>query len=659
MKFIALAAAAIMIPIISGCRIQSCDAGEESYSKMNMINVTQLKTGMEQTVVPDLRKMYSGGVIDSQLFIFTLVPEGNPAVDKASELAGIYKSYKKALAGCDIPVGILIQATIGHGWTPQQESEFQRFRPYNGLNPYMFCPLDTEFRKHIVQQVQILSELDADFFMLDDDVRMYTGRLGGCYCPLHLAEFNRRYRTSYDAGSLHEAVMKEESVARQWDALQMEGLLTFVRDIRVAISSSKPDMPGMFCACAGDIRHAVEIAKILAAPGQKPILRINNARYMVDSPKLWPAWTQKTAYQIAAVPKDFTILAETDTFPHSRYSTSGTILHSQYAWSLLAGCRGGKLWITSTKNDAAESGKYYRKMLSENRGFYQEISAMRPEYTGLVEPLPEKPPFNLVKYPDGIKLNSWATALLGFTGIPFSYEKNPPSGRVIILSEGTGNFSDNELKKFFSGTVLINGDAAMELSARGFSGLMGIHAAEWTLPNATYEETSDGKRMYRMPKTAQLKVLDAKVEILSRLYHSVSKNKCGMELAPGMTKFRNSLGGTVIVTSARFSPAGYQAYGMLNEARKNLLLKTVDCGIYYPGDAPLSLTVFRDRGILTLAVVNLSLDMLYELPLNGLPEKIASAGILRSNGTWENVALNGNTVKFTLSPNQIAFIRLQ
>ena len=42
----------------------------------------------------------------------TLVPEGNPAVDKASILGEHFTAFREALADSGMPVGILLQATM-------------------------------------------------------------------------------------------------------------------------------------------------------------------------------------------------------------------------------------------------------------------------------------------------------------------------------------------------------------------------------------------------------------------------------------------------------------------------------------------------------------------------------------------------------------------
>ena len=46
----------------------------------------------------------------------TLVPEGDPPIDKAAELTERFRLFQKRLAQDGISAGILLQATIGHGY---------------------------------------------------------------------------------------------------------------------------------------------------------------------------------------------------------------------------------------------------------------------------------------------------------------------------------------------------------------------------------------------------------------------------------------------------------------------------------------------------------------------------------------------------------------
>lgn len=68
-------------------------------------------------ICQDIRWQYENGVSSCPLFSMTLVPEGNPVVDKAKILTEKYMQFKERLDKMGIPSGILMQATIGHGWT--------------------------------------------------------------------------------------------------------------------------------------------------------------------------------------------------------------------------------------------------------------------------------------------------------------------------------------------------------------------------------------------------------------------------------------------------------------------------------------------------------------------------------------------------------------
>lgn len=175
--------------------------------------------------------------------------------------------------------------------------------------------------------------------MMDDDTRMHSGR-GGCFCPLHMKEFNRRIRKKYSPAQLKEALLKDDALAEVWDKFQQEGLFEMVRRIRAEFDAVDPSIQGMFCTCNGDIRHAPAMAEILAAKGAPPVLRINNPEYlyMHEKPNEVIAWMQKTAVQKAHAPEECTILVETDTCCHNRCFTSAATIHALYTWSLLNGC---------------------------------------------------------------------------------------------------------------------------------------------------------------------------------------------------------------------------------------------------------------------------------------------------------------------------------
>ena len=80
---------------------------------------------------------------------------------------------------------------------------------------------------------------------------------------------------------------------------QQEALIGMATLIRAEFDAVDPAIRGMFCTCNGDIRHAPDMARRLAAVGQRPTLRINNPMYLYMHEKRHEmiAWMLKRAIQ--------------------------------------------------------------------------------------------------------------------------------------------------------------------------------------------------------------------------------------------------------------------------------------------------------------------------------------------------------------------------
>ena len=94
----------------------------------------------------DIKQQYTQGVTTCPLFIMTLVPEGDPVWDKAGDLCGKYAMYRDKLSSEGVSSGILVQASLGHGYniTP---APFTRFVGVtDGVERNVYCPLDKDCR---------------------------------------------------------------------------------------------------------------------------------------------------------------------------------------------------------------------------------------------------------------------------------------------------------------------------------------------------------------------------------------------------------------------------------------------------------------------------------------------------------------------------------
>ncbi len=66
-------------------------------------------------ICADIKNQYENGIATCALFCMTLVPEGNPPVNKAKIMSRQYDLFKEKLSEAGVPSGVLVQASIGHG----------------------------------------------------------------------------------------------------------------------------------------------------------------------------------------------------------------------------------------------------------------------------------------------------------------------------------------------------------------------------------------------------------------------------------------------------------------------------------------------------------------------------------------------------------------
>ncbi len=622
-----------------------------------MLNVAPILPQRVRETTDDIAAMYRDKVITHNAFLMTLTPEGDPLIDKAAILAERFRELRIELQRKSaVPCGILLQATIGHGWTPDSPAKGQKFIFSDGSEPYIFCPLGEEFRSYLDRAIRTLAALSPDFFMLDDDFRMITGR-GGCRCPLHIAGFNRKTGTRHTAETLRRAIADDESVAEAWDLWQQETLDETAQLIRKAMDETTPGLACSFCMCGDDGRHAPKIARSIAGNGPLEI-RINNGLYLRSDPRRYPEWTLSSARQIAYLPEEATLLGEPDTCPQNRYSTSAALVHFHLTWSTLLGCRGGKLWLTRLRSWEPESGRAYREILAGYSGFYRTLAGLRLQATGLCVPLPQQSPLNL---PYGVRtpypVGNWASRLFGVQGIAFHYARTDRlTGILAVSGDDCDVLSDTEIAGLLNHPVLLDGEAVRKLTDRGFAATIGVSARKWDLPSPTFE-AAPGREEMPIGVWAGTVVLDVlpgtDARIVSNLYHRACALFEESEvLAPGTVVVNRPGGNPILMTATSIVPYGFGLFALLNETRKSMLLELLKelsgAPCCYLGDAELMVWSGRDEdGRELLAMVGLSPDPV-ENPCFSAPAVPAALARLTPAGTWEPLVFS--TAPGTFSP---------
>ena len=648
------------------------------------IDIAPLLPDRGEEVVADALRLARETCVDSVAFSCPLHPEGDPPIDKAAAFAPLVARMKARLAGSGLRVGVLVQSTMGHGYVPDSPAPFRTLRLRDGREPSVLCPLDGAFRAHVRAQVaSLVAGCDPDFLLLDDDTRLGSG-YGGCLCPLHRAALARRLgapEMSFEDLAAALAAGADPALQRAFDETQADSMERFFRDVRAAIDSAKPGLPAILCSCGYEMPLAPRFSAVLAAPGQRRSVRLNNGRYIREGLRDIPFWLHGTAWQLAQAEPDMDVLCEPDTCPHNRYATAATILHYHLALSLLEGCAGAKLWLSRLAEWEPESGEAYRRLLARNKAFYPALAALRPAWEGVRVPLAATAAWGI----------DWGSSLLGAFGFPYANLRAPADHSAFSIQHSALApwalsahdamvLSDDELRAILRGRALLDGGAAVELAKRGFAPLTGVDARDWGgLPRASFEDWGGGRVNRAVPDPADLRAHDRAARELSTLFHRAWElAQTSAPVAPGTLLFDNAEGGRVLTVAFRLPALDRDLGGWhaLNETRKRRLaeLLTLLCGgdeaawtggARHLGDAPLLFRSGRaaDGTRLWLAMP-ISLDPVEEIPLALAGPAPARVERLCADGSWRGVdtatpAPGRLDLRLRLLPAEPAVLRLR
>ena len=639
---------------------------------MKLYSIMPLFENRAKEIADDIERQYKDGIATEALFSMTLVPEGDPVVNKAKILTEKFTKIASVLRERGHNAGILAQATIGHGYKLGKRAPFQHLVTLEeGTTTFRVCPYDEGFRSYIKDAMATLASAKPTSIMVDDDMRLFASPKRGCSCPLHLAEISKRAGRKIDREELYRILdgTNDESkrMMKIYMETQIDALIGAARAMREGIDSVDPTLQGSFCVCGDTCEGAVEIATILAGKGNPVIVRVNNGNYTPEGAKRLTYSMCRAATQMAVMNEgvDY-FLAETDTCPQNRYSTSAANLHSHFVGSILEGVSGCKHWITRLGAYEPKSGEAYRKKLGKYSGFYNELSRIVPtlKWQGCRIPLSKGAfipnlPISDFRYPS--QYNGWNVCVLERLGLPM-YFSAENGGVACFDSRRDELFSDEEILKILSGPVFLAVESAKHLIDRGFGKYLGVDVLEISKDDTRAASEIihvTGSRVNCQVGLHRLLPTSDKTEACSTVIATPEGGGSSKyePLFPGVTLYNNELGGTVVVFSgtpeARFHYT--TAFSFLCEARKlqliDLLKKCNALPIYYPDDADVYLRAANcDSGALFCSFINLSLDTVENITLVA-DRAVNSIKRLTPDGKWENVdfAYNGEVLTLELS----------
>ncbi len=632
-------------------------------------SITPLAENEFEKRADDIVAQVRRGAFQMPLFMMVLVPEGDPVWDKAGKLAELYGRYRDRLAKEGVEAGILIQASLGHGY-PITHAPFQTYVglasgdsdgcPDGVETSNSYCPLDKGFLEHFSGVMKTLAKEHPKAIMLDDDFRLVLRQGRGCACPLHMAEFNRRTGLNMTRQELWEHISEsdpKDSITCAFYELQRDSMKWAAEAFRKAIDEVDPTIQGINCT-SGHICEAVDYtSKAFAGNGNPTIVRLPNGCYAPYSVREFSGGMINAAICSRKLKKRGVdiLLAETDTIPFNRYAKSARYLHAHYTSSILEGLKGAKHWLTRTSAFEPESGVAYRDILAKHKGMYEKLSDIADgiSWLGLSATFVEQeyvsPTGSLWRYNahDIIQKN------LERMGLPF-YLSEESERANFIEGDVAKVLDDDGVEKLFENSVFVDGPAAKILCERGFGKYLGVEVSDWDL-GKLHGETFDGTLNMCCTKQKDQKkitVTDPKTEALSHNY--LRQDGYAELLSPAVTKLDRGEGkiSVVFCGSPTFRFDYMEGFAFLNESRKAQLVSLLkEAGVlpaYCVGDDEICFRLGRIAdGRLLAAVYPLGIDPVEGLKLNleAAPESITVMG---PDGTEKEVAFEKCGDTYTL-----------
>lgn len=605
-------------------------------------------------IIEDVKR----GVYTMPLFSLVLVPEGDPVWDKAEKSAETYAKYRDLLEAAGVPSGILVQASLGHGY-PLTAAPFQKMVAVSDGQPFdAYCPLDPDFIEHFSGVLRRLAAERPKAIMLDDDFRILVRPTKGCVCPRHVAAFNRAADTDFTKDQLRDYLLthkKDDPLCRLFASTQRDALVNAAAAFRAAIDEVDPTIQGINCT-SGDICESADATnKAFAGNGNPTIVRVPNGSYAPLSSRGF-SHAMRQAHVCATKLKRRgiqVVLAETDTIPFNRYGKSAAYLHAQYTASLLEGLAGAKHWLTRLSAFEPNSGKAYRDILAKHRGFYEKVQTLASglRSVGAASLFVEQVDFDFsCRSVWGSHPNRFVTLNLERMGIPF-YFTDTAAPALFIEGDIADDLDDTAVRSLLDGSVLLDGFAAKALTDRGFADQLGVAVSDWDLGKVSAESFDEtGHTCCTKQKFFHKLTPVREVEVLS--YNIRREDGRAVKLAPAVTVYTrdNARLSAVFCGSPDAEFTYTEGFSFLNETRKaqlvSLLKRAGALPVYLVGDDEVCARAgYVTDGRLLCALIPLGFDAVEtpRLALETPPSRIVT---LDENGEEQEVTFTdeGNGV---------------
>ena len=463
--------------------------------------------------------------VDEIMFFFFAedLNDGHETLDQVKQWIEHSRVYRKAVVEEGVaqslnPWHTLLHCDRSRRLKPGQD--WQTLVDQNGLAASTcVCPLDEKWRDYYRETLKLYAKEGFRVIWIDDDFRFHNHQPldgGGCFCPLHVAEFNRRAATKATREEIVRAVTApgEPHPWRKlwldlWDETMCE-FLTTCRQIVEAGGSRLGLMSSEMGAHAAEGRRWAEWWKAIGG-GKPPFHRPHYCSYSDALGKDLPNSIAMLDQNRTVQPERVESGPEIDIDEYGPWNKSYRQIGAQMALAQVSGSTHLNLslydFLGNQPLDEPERMEFLRAWRPTCTWLADEFPmSMRSHGVGLPwsEEMGRKVHAESAEAAEGaeggdfwrsltVRSRGWAT-WLGGTGHAFSMRPsetvNALGGRVVWA------LSDDQLRSWLSKGMLIDGAAARILVERGFGPLIGFKSGRMiTRDDALYavEQCLDAK----------------------------------------------------------------------------------------------------------------------------------------------------------------------
>ena len=456
-------------------------------------------------ITDQLQRLVQDASVDELMFFFFAeeLNNGHDTLEQVKAWIDHSRPYREAMKRAGVIISLnpwhsLLHADRGRSLKPGQHWQVME-DPTGKCATATVCWLDPDWQSYYLETLRLYAREGFRVVWIDDDIRFHNHsplNWGGCFCPRHVAEFNRRAGTQATREEIVRACLAPGE-PHPWRALWMDmwqdTILQFLTQCRSILESGHTRM-GLMSGVME--QHAAEGRR-----WEEWWRAFSEHRPPVHRPHFW-TYSDVTGphllYGIATLDQNRSIQPEgTETgpeiecFPYGPWNKSYRQTFAKMALAHVMGSTHLNIslhdFLGNWPDDDPERTAFLKRVRPSMDWLADQFPlSLRsvgvgvpwsPDLGRKIHLAPNRTWFDL-----SCSSRGWCH-WLGEAGIAFSTR---PQKTVNALTGATvWGFDDDTLKHWLSGALLLDGEAAAILVERGFGSWIGVESAHWITQNDT------------------------------------------------------------------------------------------------------------------------------------------------------------------------------